>query len=72
LQFFSLKKKVKMFVAYTWESETKSGTGNSVLVMNKMPNSWEDMVAIKKNIIEWNLKEYPDASVMVIHYCEMK
>jgi hypothetical protein len=40
--------------------------------MNRMPRSWEDMLAIKNNIVEWNLKDYPDASVMIVSYQKMK
>ena len=65
------KKSVKVFVSYEWQSEDKIGTGNSVLDMDRMPNSWNDIVTMKTSLADYNLKDYPGATVMIIHYCKM-
>ena len=63
--------KVRVFVSYSWQNDNKIGYGNSVLEMDRMPSTWEDMLTIKKNIADTNLKDYPGVQVMIIHYCNM-
>jgi len=72
LQFFSLTKEYMYFFAYNWETNDKRGTGNVVIRRTRKVLNWDDVKSLKDFIKEKELKNYPDASVMIIHYCEMK